>query len=261
MTFTEKEIIRAYQFIKDEMHPVYEALNTLEIAWATEASYNTTIEQAALFWDTMRADIKILELDSMEAELANKQISGLTHDLLVSLYELYENMQWFKLKAKDNAFVLASVALRACMSHGNKGRRPWYVKLEREDAKFEWALGIDLAFVSSELGQTAMRLHKPNRLYIVGIAENGERYVNISRILEKTIAHLESEYASISKTLGARVANSKEFLESDLDMQVPVPEIVRHLISHHIGEDMHRVEMKKENDDLLSVVPPDEDDE
>lgn len=259
--FSERDKILAYEFIQKNMPDVSQRLDDLDVAWATEASYNAVIEGAVLFWGTMKEEVGLLELEYKEKYPASKRVTKLAHDLLVSLYELYDNVRRFELSAKDNELFKAAVSMRHYLTHGHTGKQPWYIRLDREGARFDWALGVDIAFLISELGQTAMRMQDKNKPFIIETAKSGERYVNINFILEEAIFFLESEYELITSTLSGRVDDHIDFLVSDLDLPEPYSKVIRHLIDEHIKEDAKREHLAKENADMPRVVPPDEDDE
>ena len=125
----------------------------------------------------------------------------------------------------------------------------------REKTLFKWALGVDLAYVVSELKQTSGRLYDFNSEYLQGLVDDGEEYVNLSYILEQTISFLQSAYEGLSGALAGQVGQAVGFLQSDMGVYETIPEIARHLIDTHIEEDANRDQLAEENKQLARIVP------
>lgn len=254
--YSEKEIFDTYIDLRQNMPKISRGFDALELSWSAEARYNRVIRKAVKFWKALEAEISELGDSDLEKTPASEEVNELTHDLFVALYELSKDLKFFEFAVNDDEYFEASVALRSYLSHGHAGRTAWYVKLrDNKDQMFKWALGMDLVYILAELGHSGTRLFPRNSRYLQKLAARGDKYANLSELLEETITVLQEEYQQISNDLLSEANEAIDFLRSDMDLDEPLPDIVQYLIGVHIDEDEHRQRWAAKNEALPLIVP------
>lgn len=249
----QRDVVYAYKYILENMSDVAERLNKLELVSSAEESYSTLMERAKRFWGMLKRDIgKLSDLEPGDKAATNRKTMRVTRDLMGDIYNFSVDIKMFELDIHNDRHFQFALLLRHTALHGHKNVPAYYMKLQ-QGKTFEWMMGIDLAYVIRDLGQTATRLWPSNYELFLEYVDEGNEYFNLSKLLGDALSSLEKGYKVITAALAVEAEAAKDYL-SNTDIPEGVPSATHEAIRLCIERDSDRVRLAKANLRLPPVM-------